>query len=154
MSNLDSLNKHNFKFNKAYGQNFIFDKNFLNSIAEGIVDKDTTVLEIGAGAGTLTSILCEKAKKVYSFEIDNNLKPILTERLAEFDNIELIFGDIMKFETKDIEDRKKAAEKVQQEAIATKSTTESTPQTVISVRPSKPFSTNLLSKSSLAKGVK
>jgi len=105
MSNLDSLNKHNFKFNKAYGQNFIFDKNFLYSIVDGIVDKDTVVLEIGAGAGTLTSILCEKGKKVYSFEIDNNLKPILEEKLAEFDNIELIFGDIMKFNTQEIENK-------------------------------------------------
>lgn len=103
MSNLDNLNKHNFKFNKAYGQNFIFDKNFLTSIVEGIVDKDTVVLEIGAGAGTLTSILCEYAKKVYSFEIDNNLKPILEEKLAKYDNIQMIFGDVMKFDTKEIE---------------------------------------------------
>lgn len=104
MSNFDNLNKYNFKFNKAYGQNFIFDRNFLLSIVNGIVDKDTTVLEIGAGAGTLTSILCEKAKKVYSFEIDNNLKPILDERLCDYDNIELTYGDIMKFSTKEIED--------------------------------------------------
>jgi len=103
MSNLDNLNKHNFKFNKAYGQNFIFDKNFLTSIVEGIVDKDTVVLEIGAGAGTLTSILCEYAKKVYSFEIDNNLKPILEERLSEYNNVQLIFDDIMKVDTKEIE---------------------------------------------------
>ena len=34
MSNLENLNKHNFKFNKAYGQNFIFDTNFLESIVE------------------------------------------------------------------------------------------------------------------------
>lgn len=105
MSNFDSLNKHNFKFNKAYGQNFIFDKNFLKSIVDGIVDKDTTVLEIGAGAGTLTSILCENAKKVYSFEIDNNLKPVLAEKLSVYDNIEMIFGDVMKFSTEDIENK-------------------------------------------------
>ena len=41
------------------------------------------VLEIGAGAGTLTSIICEKARKVVSYEIDNNLKPILDENLKE-----------------------------------------------------------------------
>lgn len=103
MSNLDNLNKHDFKFNKSYGQNFIFDKNFLNSIVSNIVDKDTVVLEIGAGAGTLTSLLCEQAKKVYSFEIDKNLKPILEENLQKYDNINLIFGDVMKFTTEDIE---------------------------------------------------
>lgn len=105
MSNFDNLNKYNFKFNKAYGQNFIFDKNFLSSIINGVVDKETVVLEIGAGAGTLTSILCENAKKVYSFEIDNNLKPILEEKLSPYSNIELIFGDVMKFSTKEIEEK-------------------------------------------------
>ena len=44
MGNLDILNKHNFKFNKAYGQNFIFDKNFLKSFVTDIVDKDTNEL--------------------------------------------------------------------------------------------------------------
>ena len=104
MSNIEILNKHNFKFNKAYGQNFIFDKNFLNSIVENIVDKDTNVLEIGAGAGTLTSILCEKAKKVVSFEIDNNLKPVLEENLNNYDNISLVFADIMVYPLEKIEE--------------------------------------------------
>jgi len=103
MSNLEILNKYDFKFNKSYGQNFIFDKNFLKSIVDGIVDDSTNVLEIGAGAGTLTSILCEKAKKVVSFEIDNNLKPILNENLSNLNNINLVFGDIMKFDMDEIE---------------------------------------------------
>ena len=104
MSNLDLLNKHNFKFNKAYGQNFIFDKNFLTSIVENLVDKDTNVLEIGAGAGTLTSILCEKAKKVVSFEIDNNLRPVLEENLSKYNNISLVFRDIMDYPLEKIEE--------------------------------------------------
>lgn len=105
MSNLDILNKHNFKFNKAYGQNFIFDTNFLQSIVDKIDIEGKTVLEIGAGAGTLTSIICKKAKKVVSFEIDNNLKPILSENLAKFNNVEIVFGDIMKFDITEIEDK-------------------------------------------------
>jgi len=103
MSNLDILNKHNFKFNKSFGQNFIFDKNFLKSFVVGIVDKNTTVLEIGPGAGTLTSILCENAKRVVSFEIDKNLKPILDENLSNFNNVEVIFQDIMKVDITEIE---------------------------------------------------
>ena len=71
MSNLDILNKHNFKFNKAYGQNFIFDKNFLRSIIDHI-DENSDVLEIGPGAGTLTSILCEKVKEFSSIPFDHN----------------------------------------------------------------------------------
>lgn len=107
MSNIEILNKHNFKFNKAYGQNFIFDKNFLQSIVDGIIDKNTTVLEIGPGAGTLTSILCENSKKVIAFEIDKNLKPILEENLAKYNNVEVIFNDIMKVDISEIEEKLK-----------------------------------------------
>ena len=52
-------NNQDFTFNKGYGQNFIFDKTLLNSIAENaLITKDDQVLEIGAGAGTLTQVLC------------------------------------------------------------------------------------------------
>lgn len=103
MSNLEILNKYDFKFNKAYGQNFIFDTNFLKSFVDGIITKDTEVLEIGPGAGTLTGILCEYAKRVVSYEIDKNLEPILKENLSKYNNSSIIFGDIMKFDIADIE---------------------------------------------------
>ena len=77
------LKDNNFKFNKAYGQNFIFDKNFLKSIVDMVATKDDEVLEIGAGAGTLTSMLAGLTKKVVSYEIDNNLQPILNEALKD-----------------------------------------------------------------------
>lgn len=105
MSNIEILNKHNFKFNKAYGQNFIFDKNFFRSLVDEVISEDDNVIEIGPGAGTLTSILCEKANKVVAYEIDKNLKPILEENLANYNNIEIVFGDILKFDIKDIEDK-------------------------------------------------
>ena len=58
------LEKSGFTFSKRYGQNFITDKNFLASLAEksGINGADV-VVEIGAGAGTLTAALAERAKK-------------------------------------------------------------------------------------------
>jgi len=105
MSNIEILNKHNFKFNKSYGQNFIFDTNFLQSIIDKIDIENKCVLEIGAGAGTLTSIIAKKAKKVVAFEIDTNLKPILEENLSELNNVEVVFGDIMKFDMDFIEDK-------------------------------------------------
>lgn len=103
MSNSEILNKHNFRFNKAYGQNFIFDTNYLRSIVDKIDADGKQVLEIGPGAGTLTSIICEKAKKVVAYEIDSNLKPILDESLSNFNNVQVVFGDIMKFSIEDIE---------------------------------------------------
>lgn len=91
------LEKSGFTFSKRYGQNFITDKNFLASLAEksGINGGDV-VVEIGAGAGTLTAALAEKAKKVVAFEIDRSLAPVLEETLAPYENVELIFGDFMK----------------------------------------------------------
>lgn len=92
-----ALVKNGFKFQKRYGQNFITDKNFLASVVEksGVSSGDT-VVEIGAGAGTLTAALAFKAKKVIAFEIDSYLKPVLEETLEEYDNVELVFGDFMK----------------------------------------------------------
>ena len=86
-----------FKHNKAYGQNFLSDKNLLESIVRDAgVTKDDTVLEIGAGAGALTEPLAHAAHKVVSYEIDRNLEDILRVRLFGLDNVELIFGDYLK----------------------------------------------------------
>ncbi len=91
------LEKHGFQFKKQFGQNFISDPNLLSSIvsASGI-DERTTVVEIGCGAGTLTRALAEKAKKVYAFDVDTALQPVLAETLAGIDNVEVIFRDFSK----------------------------------------------------------
>lgn len=99
----DSLQKYNFRFNKSYGQNFITDTNLLDTIVlDSGANEDDTIVEVGAGAGTLTYALSKIAKKVYSYEIDNNLKPILEERLGNIGNIELRFKDIMKEDKEEI----------------------------------------------------
>lgn len=91
------LKKHGFSFSKKYGQNFISDEGLLYAIAErGGVDKSVPVIEIGCGAGTLTKVLCEKAKFVYGYEIDRSLAPVLGESLAWIENCEITFRDIMK----------------------------------------------------------
>lgn len=101
--NSQILKDNNFKFNKAYGQNFIFDKNFLKSIVDLVVTPEDTVIEIGAGAGTLTAMLASTAKKVISFEIDKSLQPILAQSLADYDNCQVIFEDIMKVDIDKLE---------------------------------------------------
>ena len=61
----DILAANGFKFKKQFGQNFITDANLLSSIVEGAgVDKNSTVVEIGCGAGTLTRAIAARAKKV------------------------------------------------------------------------------------------
>lgn len=106
MSDLRSiLQKHGFQFKKQFGQNFISDGNLLASIvtASGI-DENTTVVEIGCGAGTLTRALAEKAKKVYAFDVDKDLQPVLAETLAGLDNVEVIFRDFNKVDLKAFEE--------------------------------------------------
>ena len=97
------LKKYNFNFNKKYGQNFIFDHNLLSAIVSDAQVENKNVLEIGPGAGGLTTHLCEKAKKVVAYEIDENLKPILQENLANYDNVSVVFDDIMNVPMNNIE---------------------------------------------------
>lgn len=104
MKEFDNLKQNNFNFNKKYGQNFIFDKNLLNAIIEQSgINKNDEVLEIGPGAGTLTKVIAEKSKKVISYEIDVNLKPILEENLKGVNNSEIIFADALKTDLQEIE---------------------------------------------------
>ncbi|MBQ7948690.1 MAG: 16S rRNA (adenine(1518)-N(6)/adenine(1519)-N(6))-dimethyltransferase RsmA [Clostridia bacterium] len=98
------LEKHGFHFKKQFGQNFISDGNLLRSIVEASgITKETTVVEIGCGAGTLTRALAEAAKQVYAFDIDRDLQPVLAETLAGLDNVEVIFRDFNKLDLKAFE---------------------------------------------------
>ena len=98
MDILALLKREGFSFSKKYGQNFITDFALLEDIAcDAEVNENDTVVEIGAGAGTLTTALARKAKRVISFEIDRSLEPILSRTLAEFNTVELIFDDITCF---------------------------------------------------------
>ena len=60
------------------------------------IDKDTLVIEIGPGAGTLTKVIAQKANSVVSYEIDKNLEPVLKENLNGVTNSKIIFADALK----------------------------------------------------------
>lgn len=93
----DIIRGVDFRFNKALGQNFITDSNLLDAIvADSGINGDDTVVEIGTGAGTLTRAIAKVAKKVYSFEVDRNLQPVLALSLQGVDNVEVIFRDVLK----------------------------------------------------------
>ncbi len=95
------LAENNFGFKKKFGQNFITDKNLLESIVSlAEVKKDDTVIEIGCGAGTLTRVLAGAAKRVIAYEIDTSLQPVLAETLAGLDNVEVVFRDFLKVNLK------------------------------------------------------
>lgn len=104
MSDKDLLQKHNFKFQKKYGQNFLYDPKIPARIAENCTEgefpadgkKQEVIVEIGPGAGILTKELAKRFMKVCAVEIDENLIPILAESLADFDNVSVTNKDIMK----------------------------------------------------------
>lgn len=98
-----TIKNNDFHFNKRFGQNFIEDKSILNKIADAAdITKDDTVLEIGVGAGTLTRVLSERAKKVVGYEIDKNLVPVLSETLSGVENAEVVFRDFMREKVDDV----------------------------------------------------
>ena len=88
------LVKHKFKYKKAFGQNFIFDDDLLDEIAAAGGADGACVVEIGAGAGSLTRAIAKRARRLCSFEIDETLFPVLEETLSEFDNIQLFSNDV------------------------------------------------------------
>ena len=93
----DLLERHGFHFSKAKGQNFLTQAWVPQRIAEGAgVETDCGVLEIGPGMGPLTQQLCLRAGKVVAVEVDQKLKPVLAETMAPHDNLEIIFGDVLK----------------------------------------------------------
>lgn len=93
---LKLINDNEFNIKKKFGQNFIIDQNVLNSIVDSsLIDENTCVVEIGPGLGSLTELMLKRAKKVMSFEIDNDLIPILKENFSLYDNFILINEDIL-----------------------------------------------------------
>ena len=101
MSNTKMPDLNGFTFKKSLGQNFLTDLSVCERMAKR-ADKDTYVLEIGPGAGVLTKQLCLAAKRVIAIEIDTRLKPILEKELAGFDNVKVIFADVLKLDLKSL----------------------------------------------------
>lgn len=104
MDILGELKKEGFTFSKKYGQNFITDESLLDEIAaDAGLDENDVVLEIGAGAGTLTRALAKRAGKVIAFEIDRSLETTLDKTLSGLDNVEVIFDDITKWTVEELD---------------------------------------------------
>ena len=71
------VNKHNFKFSKSLGQNFLIDDNVIDKIIAGSRLSETDkIIEVGPGIGTLTREMGKTAQNVVAIEIDKTLIPI------------------------------------------------------------------------------
>ena len=85
-----------FEFKKSLGQNFMKDENVIDKIVDSAkLDKDTLMIEIGPGAGSLSKKTVPLAGFSILYEIDTRLKDILENNLSEYDNKKIIFGDFL-----------------------------------------------------------
>src|SRR5574344_207741 len=96
------LEENGLNFKKMFGQNFIIDGNIIDSIVnKANIDRDTLVIEIGPGAGSLTYKLSLSAGRVLCYEIDHTLENILKENLKECNNVDIIYSDFLKCNVKE-----------------------------------------------------
>ena len=100
------MSKHQTGTKKAFGQNFLINRQIPMSISEESYsyhalknpDCQSAVIEIGPGIGCLTYELCSSYDKVVAVEIDKTLIPILGETLAEHQNVTVVNEDFLKLD--------------------------------------------------------
>lgn len=90
-------------FKKKFGQNFLSNTNLLAAIVrDSGINGQSTVVEVGPGAGALTKELAKVAKRVYAFEIDKDLEPVLAENLNGHENVQVVFCDFLKMHSDEL----------------------------------------------------
>lgn len=91
---------------KALGQNFVIDPNTIRKVVDvSGVQAGHKVLEIGAGAGSLTLGLAGVADKVTAIEFDRRLLPVLDEMLAGVTNVEVIGANVLEVDLSRVDAR-------------------------------------------------
>jgi 16S rRNA (adenine1518-N6/adenine1519-N6)-dimethyltransferase len=91
------FNERGIRLRKQWGQNFLIDQNILQFIVRSAeLSRNDVILEIGAGTGSLTRMLAEKAGYVFAVEIDHKLSEIMAETLKDFNNVSSLNKDILK----------------------------------------------------------
>jgi 16S rRNA (adenine1518-N6/adenine1519-N6)-dimethyltransferase len=93
------LRRHNIDLQHRLGQNFLIDPSVRDAIAEAAeINRTDDVLEVGAGAGTLTIALAARARRIVAVELDRRLIPVLRDVLALHSNVEVVQSDILRFD--------------------------------------------------------
>lgn len=88
--------KYGLRPSKQYGQNFLLNEEVVEKMIEaGKINKKDTVVEVGPGFGVLTLSLCEQAGKVIAYEIEKKIEPYWEERVKEYKNLEIIWGNVL-----------------------------------------------------------
>ncbi len=89
--------KYGLRPSKKYGQNFLLNEEVIEKMIEtGEINKNDTVVEVGPGFGVLTLPISEKAGKVVAYEIEKKIMPYWEERVKEYKNLEIIWGNVLR----------------------------------------------------------
>jgi 16S rRNA (adenine1518-N6/adenine1519-N6)-dimethyltransferase len=95
------LSENGIEASRALGQNFVVDPNTVERIVKmAAVGPGDTVVEIGAGLGSLTLPLADSGADVIAIEIDRRLLPLL--RAAVGDRVRVIEGDVLKLDWSEV----------------------------------------------------
>jgi 16S rRNA (adenine1518-N6/adenine1519-N6)-dimethyltransferase len=84
---------------RRLGQHFLVDQNLLGVIERlAALGPDDVVLEIGPGAGVLTTFLAERVSFVQAVELDRTLEARLDEALRGHANVRVTYGDAVRLD--------------------------------------------------------
>lgn len=101
------MEKYGFRFSKSLGQNFLISEFVIEDILDGAeISEEDYILEVGPGIGVMTKAMANRAKQVAAIEIDKSLLPVLSETLADCDNVEIVSGDVLKLDINEVIDTK------------------------------------------------
>lgn len=88
------------KAKKSLGQNFLIDNEVINKIVDEVsACNNDLIIEIGPGRGALTSKLKKKGCNIIAYELDKDLKNILSK--LEDDKLHVIYKDFLNSNIKD-----------------------------------------------------
>ncbi len=90
------LQQYHLRPSKRLGQHFLISQKALEKIIQTAeLSKKDVVLEVGPGLGILTEQLAQRVKKVIAVEKDKKMAQTLKEILKDYQNVEIIQGDIL-----------------------------------------------------------
>jgi 16S rRNA (adenine1518-N6/adenine1519-N6)-dimethyltransferase len=97
------LKQFDIKPHKGLGQNFLISDGILDRIIDAAeLEERDVVVEVGAGLGTLTRRLADRAGRVIALELDERLIPLLRQVLAPYGHVKIIQGDVLAFRPEDL----------------------------------------------------
>lgn len=91
------------KMSKKLGQNFLIKRGIVDEIVKAAdLQEGEPVLEIGPGIGTLTQGLAQSGANVTAIELDTRLLEVLDTTLAQYSNVTIVHGDVLKLDVPSI----------------------------------------------------